>query len=76
MSGGRSSSPTSSKRSSRATPPRFRSSRYVVVQAVYYIVDYFCLCFEAAYQIKFDDDQEAHRELVTDRFTIDGTTRS
>ncbi len=46
---------------------------YVVVQAVYYIVDYFCLCFEAAYQIKFDDDQEAHRELVTDRFTIDGT---
>ena len=45
---------------------------FFIAQSVVFIIKYLCLCYEAAAEIRFDDVQQLHRELVSERFCKEG----
>lgn len=44
--------------------------------AVFYPIDYLCLCYEAASEIRYDDLQAAHRDLVTGNLDVTVSSRA
>jgi hypothetical protein len=48
----------------------------LVMAAIFYPVDYLCLCYEAAAEIEYDDLQAAHRDLVDDNLDVTVSSRA
>jgi hypothetical protein len=48
----------------------------LIMAAVFYPIDYLCLCYEAAAEIRYDDLQAAHRDLVSENLDVTVSSRA
>lgn len=48
----------------------------MAMAAVFYPVDYLCLCYEAAAEVRYDDLQAAHRDLVSTNLDVTVSSRA
>lgn len=49
---------------------------HIILQAANHLIDYLCLCYDAAYAILFDDEQAIHRKFVARSFCKPGVSDS